>query len=177
MPPRSAQSSDWREVLIARAALETGLLAALEEARPVDQAADATGLDRRAARIVSTALVGLGYLEEDGDGLRATGRGRALLAPAGDGADPAGELHLEARAMRSHLGLEETLRSGRPVDDVSSGDRATVERFMRAMRNVAAPRAAQSVAALGLLRRARGCSTWEGRRAPMRAPSRSRDGT
>ena len=141
VPPRSAQSSDWREVLIAAAALETGLLAALEEARPVDQAADATGLDRRAARIVSTALVGLGYLEEDGDGLRATGRARALLAPAGDGADPAGELHLEARAMRSHLGLEETLRSGRPVDDVSGGDRATVERFMRAMRNVAAPRA------------------------------------
>ena len=149
MPSRSAQSSDWREVLIVRAALETGLLAALEEARPVDQAADATGLDRRAARIVSTALVGLGYLEEDGDGLRATGRARALLAPAGDGADPAGELHLEARAMRSHLGLEETLHSGRPVDDVSGGDRAAIERFMRAMRNVAAPRAVHSVAALG----------------------------
>ena len=51
--------------------------------------------------------------------------------------------------MRSHLGLEETLRSGRPVDDVSGGDRATIERFMRAMRNVAAPRAPHSVAALG----------------------------
>jgi O-methyltransferase domain len=149
VPPRSAQSLDWREVLIARAALETGLLGALEQACPVDEAADAAGLDRRAARIVSGALVRLGYLEEAGDGLRATDRARALLDPPGDGSDPAGELHLEARAMRSHLGLDETLRTGRPVDDVSAGDRVTIERFMRAMRNAAAPRAAQTVAALG----------------------------
>ena len=88
MPPRSAQSPDWREVLIARAALETGLLEALERPRPLDEAADAAGLDRRAARIVSTALVDLGYLEEAGDGVRATGRGRALLAPPGDGRRP-----------------------------------------------------------------------------------------
>ncbi len=149
MPPRPDQIADWREVLIARAALETGLLGALEEARPVDDAADAAGLDRRAARIVSAALVGTGYLEEAGDGLRATERGRALLGPSGEGRDPAGELHLEARAMRSHLALEETLRTGRPVDDVSGGDRATIERFMRAMRQIAAPRVAPSVAALG----------------------------
>jgi SAM-dependent methyltransferase len=149
VPPRPDQSVDWREVLIARAALETGLLGALEQARPVDEAADAAGLDRRAARIVSAALVGTGYLEEDGGGLRATERARALLRPSGEGGDPAGELHLEARAMRSHLGLEETLRTGMPVDDVSAGDPVTIERFMRAMRQVAAPRAPHSVAALG----------------------------
>ena len=149
MPPRPDQSVDWREVLIARAALETGLLGALERARPVDEAADAAGLDRRAARIVSAALVGTGYLEEAGGGLRATGTRPRPAPAAGDGGDPAGELHLEARAMRSHLGLEETLRTGMPVDDVSAGDRVTIERFMRAMRQVAAPRAPDSVAALG----------------------------
>ena len=51
--------------------------------------------------------------------------------------------------MRSHLGLEETLRTGMPVDDVSAGDRVTIERFMRAMRQIAAPRVPDSVAALG----------------------------
>lgn len=51
--------------------------------------------------------------------------------------------------MRSHLGLVETLRSGLPQDDVSGGDRATRERFMRAMRRVAAPRAATTARALG----------------------------
>jgi SAM-dependent methyltransferase len=136
-------------MLIARAALETGLLGALEQARPVEEAADAAGLDRRAARIVGAALVGAGYLEEAGDGLRATERALALLRPAGEGRDPAGYLHLEERAMRSHLGLDETLRTGRPVDDVSGGDRVTIERFMRAMRQVAAPRAPHTVAALG----------------------------
>lgn len=150
MPPRPDQTGDWREVLIARAALETGLLAALEEPRPVDEAADAAGLDRRAARIVSVALVATGHLEEAGaGGLRATERGRALLRPPAGGGDPAGALHLEERAMRSHLGLADTLRSGLPPDDVSGGDRLTRERFMRAMRQVAAPRAAHTVAALG----------------------------
>ena len=80
--------------------------------------------------------------------------------------------------MRSHLGLEETLRTGRPADDVSGGDPATVERFMRAMRNVAAPRAPhERRGPRALRRRARGCSTWAGRRAPTPAPSRPRDGT
>ena len=51
--------------------------------------------------------------------------------------------------MRSHLGLAETLRSGLPQDEVSAGDRATRERFMRAMRQVAAPRAAATAAAVG----------------------------
>lgn len=51
--------------------------------------------------------------------------------------------------MRSHLGLAETLRSGLPQDEVSAGDRATRERFMRAMRQVAAPRAATTAGAVG----------------------------
>ena len=51
--------------------------------------------------------------------------------------------------MRGHLALADALRTGRPVDDVSAGDRATLQRFARAMRHIAAPRVAASVAALG----------------------------
>ena len=51
--------------------------------------------------------------------------------------------------MRSHLALADSLRTGRPVNDVSAGDAATLERFARAMRHIAAPRAAATVAAAG----------------------------
>ena len=150
MPARPSLPADWREVLIALAAVETGLLAAFAEAREPAGAARAAGLDPRAVRIVATALADLGYLEDGGDGaLTLSPRGAALLRPGDDGADVAAGLHLEARAMRSHLALADALRSGRPVHDVSAGDRATLERFARAMRHIAAPRVAATVAALG----------------------------
>ena len=140
----------WRDALTALAALETGLLAAFGDgARPRD-AARAAGLDPRATRIVATALAASGHLEDAGGGaLRLSPRAAALLLPDPRGGDPAGELFLEARSMRSHLGLADALRTGRPQDDVSAGDRATRERFMRAMRQVAAPRAAATVEAAG----------------------------
>lgn len=148
--PSSAQAPEWREVLIAWAAVQTGLLAAFAEPRDPADAARELGLDARAARIVATALAGFGYLEEAGDGLpRLSARGRAMLAPAGDGIEPVGGLHLEARSIRSHLALADSLRSGLPQDDVSGGDEATRALFMRAMRHVAAPRVAASVAAVG----------------------------
>ena len=152
MPPRPSLPADWREALIVLAALETGLLAAFAEPRAPADAAAAAGLDPRAARIVATALVDAGYLEgaPGGEALSLTPRGAALLAaPNGDAPDAAGGLHLEARAMRSHLALADSLRTGRPVDDVSAGDPVTTERFMRAMRHVASPRVAASVAAIG----------------------------
>jgi SAM-dependent methyltransferase len=155
VPPRPSLPADWREALIVLAALETGLLAAFAEPRaPADAAADA-GLDPRAARIVATALVDARYLDEapGGEALSLTDRGAALLAgpngAAPGAADVAGGLHLEARAMRSHLALAQSLRTGRPVDDVSAGDPVTTERFMRAMRHVASPRVGASVAAIG----------------------------
>ncbi len=148
MPPAS-RNADWREALTALAALETGLLERFADGATSLDAAHAAGLDPRASRIVATALVGTGYLEASGGGvLRLTANGAALLDPASHG-DSAGQLHLEARAMRSHLGLAEVLRQGRPLDDVSGGDAITRERFLRAMRQIAAPRAPGSVAALG----------------------------
>ena len=149
MPP-AGRTVDWREALTALAALETGLLAGFRGGATPQEAARAAGLDARAARIVATALAAQGLLEPAGDGaLRTTARGEALLAPAADGTDPAGALHLEARAIRSHLELPDVLDSGRPPDDVSAGDRPTRQRFMRAMRDVTAPRIPEVLAAVG----------------------------
>ncbi len=150
MPARPSLPADWREALIALAAVETGLLEAFAGASEPAAAARAAGLDPRAVRLVATALADLGYLSADGDGtLALTPRGAALLGPGDDGTDVAGGLHLEARAMRSHLALADALRTGRPVDDVSAGDPETIERFARAMRHIAAPRAAVTVAVAG----------------------------
>lgn len=141
---------DWREVLVLDAALETGLIAALAEGPwAVEELAGALGLDPRAVRIVGAALADFGVAEERGEELALAPRGRDLLEPTGEGRDPAGEIALSARSMANHLRLAETLRSGSPPDDVSAGDDATRELFMRAMRNVAAPRAAAATAALG----------------------------
>lgn len=140
---------DWRTTLLVSAALDTGLLGAFSPPRTPGEAADAAGLDPRAAAIAARALVEVGCLEPDGRGaLRLAGWGTTLVENP-DGAGFAAALALEVRAMRSHLGLADTLRTGAPRDDVSAGDRATRERFMGAMRVVAAPRAAATVAALG----------------------------
>jgi SAM-dependent methyltransferase len=150
VPARPSLPADWREVLIALAALETGLLEAFAPAREPADAARTAGLDPRAVRIVAAALADLGYLAGDGEGrLALAPAGAALVAPGADGADVSGGLHLEARAMRSHLALPSALRTGRPADDVSAGDPETLDRFMRAMRHIAAPRAPVSVAAVG----------------------------
>lgn len=145
MPPPSP--SDWRTSLIAHAAVQSGLLAALAAPARPGEAARAAGLDPRAAGIVARALVGAGILEDAGGGaVRLTARGAALADPAGDAA---AELSLDVRAVRSHLRLTEVLLTGEPPDDVSGGDRPTRERFQRAMRAIAAPRADESAAALG----------------------------
>jgi SAM-dependent methyltransferase len=150
MPPAD-RTVDWRDVLIPLAALETGLLAGFRDGASPADAARAAGLDARAAGIVARALADAGLLAPagDGDALQTTARGDALLAPAGDGTDAAGGLFLEARAIRSHLALADTLRTGTPPDDVSLGDRPTRERFMRAMRDVTAPRIPEVLAAVG----------------------------
>lgn len=148
--PRTLPIADWREALIVLAAVESGLLEGFGDGATPAAAASAAGLDARATRVVAEALRAAGYLEESGAGaLRVSARGAAFAESPAEGRDPAGELHLEARAMRSHLALADTLRTGRSQDDVSGGDRPTRARFMRAMRDVSAPRAALSADAIG----------------------------
>ena len=149
MAPSEDHPADWRRTLLVWGALESGLLAGFADPSTPEQAARAAGLDPRASAIAARALVDAGCLEDAGGGaLRLAGWGETLVGAPG-GEDLAGALALEARAMRSHLALAQTLRTGRPQDDVSGGDRATRERFMRAMREVAAPRAPATVEALG----------------------------
>jgi hypothetical protein len=148
--PPADRTPTWREVLIVKAAADTGLLAGFAAPATTEAVAAATGLDPRATRIVATALLRLGHLEETGDGaLRLSASGAALAAPPGPDHDPLGEVELEARSIASHLRLAEALRGGAPPDDVSGGDRATRERFMRAMRHIAGARAPETVAAVG----------------------------
>jgi hypothetical protein len=148
--PPPDRTPPWREVLIVKAALDTGLLEAFREPAAPAAVAAARGLDARASRIVAAALCRLGHLEGAGEGaLRLTASGAALVAPPGADDDPAGELELEARSIASYLRLPEVLRTGAPPDDVSGGDPATRRRFMRAMRHIAGPRAPETVAAVG----------------------------
>lgn len=148
--PRDPLLDDWRQVLTASAALETGLLAGFGDGATPDAAARAAGVDARAAGIVARSLAAAGVLEpRDGGAFRLTARGRALLGPGPDGADLGGAVGLEVRAIRSHLALADTLRTGVAPDDVSAGDRATRERFMRAMRDVTTPRIPEVLAAVG----------------------------
>ena len=144
--PAPQRPADWRRILLVDAAIESGLLARFAEPTTPEDAAREAGLDPRASRIVATALRDAGYLTGEG-ALQLSPAGAALVVPGDD--DPAAFIALEARAMRSHLGLAQTLRTGLPQDDVSAGDRATRERFMRAMRQIAAPRAATTAGAMG----------------------------
>lgn len=140
----------WRTVLVADAAIRTGLVAELAAPVTPDEAAAARGLAPRAVRVVCAAMQDLGLAEAAGDGrVTLSAAGRRLLGPAPDGADPDADIGLTARAIAAHTGLAERLRGGPAVDDVSGGDEATRARFMRAMRHVAAPRVARTVEALG----------------------------
>ncbi len=141
---------DWREILVAHAALESGLLAAFGTPATPEDAAARAGLDARAVRITARALRSSGILRAAPGGLLAlTDAGAALVQPPSQDEDPAGDLFLEVRSIRSHLRLAEVLLTGEPADDVSGGDAATRLRFMRAMRAVAGPRADESAVAIG----------------------------
>lgn len=143
---------DWRRVLLVAAALDTGLLAAYARPGTPDDRARELGLDARATAIVSRALAGAGHLSAGADGtFELTPGGRRLAGVPDDptAPDPAAAILLEARSIRSHLEIADALRTGRPADDVSGGDAATRERFMRAMRAAAAPRVPATVAEVG----------------------------
>jgi 2-polyprenyl-3-methyl-5-hydroxy-6-metoxy-1,4-benzoquinol methylase len=148
MPPEGSQ--DWREILIAAAALRSGLLAAMTEPRRPGDLAAAARLEPRAVAIVTAALVDLGYASADADGrigLTATGEG--ALSPGPDGRDAGADLLLGERSIRNHLRLDRALAGEPPGDDVSRGDTEERMRFLRAMRNIAAPRAPLTAAAVG----------------------------
>jgi len=146
--PDSAQGWHWADVLLAAAALRTGLLEAVGERGDPEAAAASLGLEARAARIVCGALADAGHVTEDAGRWSLTERGRHLLAPAGGGVDVAGDVLSAERSILAHTRLADVLAGAGKVDDVSGGDREGRRRFMRAMRRSAealAPAAAEAV--------------------------------
>lgn len=138
---------DWREILVLAAADEAGLLAGLATPVTTDDLADGLGLDRRAVRITVAALIDRGWVVQQAACVALSARGRAV---AGDDVrDPLlAEMHLAAREIAAYLQLPATLRTGRPPHDVSAGDLRTRQRFLEAMRAIAARRAPATIAAL-----------------------------
>ena len=146
MPPEAGQ--DWREILVAAAALRTGVLEAFGEGSSPTQVASRTGLDARGVRIVGRALQEQAYLESRGDRLALTAKGREALHLE-EGAGLGADLLLGERAIRNHLALDEVLAGGPSRDDVSSGGPEQRRRFMAAMRHISTPRAPVAAKELG----------------------------
>lgn len=140
---------DWSAILTVAAAHETGLLAELEAGGTVEALGRRTGTDARAARIVLERLIDLGLADRDGSGRLTSSRlGRRLARPAPHDGDPLAGVLLAARDIAAQIHLPAILRGDPPPHDMSAGDPASRHRFLRAMRDVAAPRAAVTVAAL-----------------------------
>ncbi len=138
---------DWREILVVSAAADTGLPNHFAVADASANAAVARELDARATRVVCRAREELGHLTVDDDGrYELSERGRALINT--DHGDPIGGIARSVRDMRAHLDLPQVMRSGTPRDDLSHGDDAARARFVRAMRDVAAPREQRTAAAM-----------------------------
>lgn len=107
------EPSEWRELLIAAAAIELGLLKALlTEAAKAGALAERLGLDRRGASTLLDVLAELGYLESDASGrYRLTPKARALA----DESDPdycANAILHSRNMMERWLALPEVVRSG-----------------------------------------------------------------
>lgn len=107
------EPAEWRELLIAAAAIELGLLKALlADAADAGTLAESLGLDRRGISTLLDVLAELGYLERDGAG-RYQLTPQAL--PLADEQDPefCGNAILHSRNMMERwLALPEVVRSG-----------------------------------------------------------------
>jgi SAM-dependent methyltransferase len=138
---------DWREILVVAAALETGLMDRVAQGGTTAEVSSDLGLDARAVRVTASALADTGWVVVSDGHLALTDRARAAIGP--DPEDPVfAEVLLSAREIAAYSRLDETLRTGRPVHDVSAGDDATRRRFLQAMRAIARRRATVAVGAL-----------------------------
>lgn len=124
-PP--GEVADWRMVVLAGAALETGVLEALPGTAA--EVAERAGLDAHAVRVVLDALCEFGIVHGGGDGTYAPG-------PDAPDADAAAGLRHHARAIGGwSAAVGERLRGIPPQD---SGDGRTPERLETWLRALAA---------------------------------------
>lgn len=106
---------EYREVLLLRAARETGVLdAVMTEAGTPAGVAEATGVTERAARIVLDAMAELGYLELVGEAYEPTNEALGFLATTD--VRSIGDVPLTLDSAEFWLRLPETMRTGDPPD-------------------------------------------------------------
>ena len=125
---------DYRELLLLRAARETGVLDAVttEAGTPAEVAAT-TGVTERAARIALDAMVELGYLETVGEEYEITNRALGFVAKAD--VRSIGSVPHALDCAERWIRLPETMATGELPDSADSPEYWTAN-FMGAMANV-----------------------------------------
>jgi SAM-dependent methyltransferase len=106
---------DHRELMLLRAARETGVLDALATSADTPaEVAEATGVTERAARITVAALAEMGLLERVGEAYEPTNRMLGFLASAD--VRSVGSLPHRLDCLERWIALPETMRTGEPPD-------------------------------------------------------------
>ena len=146
---------DWRAIVLIGTALREGLLQAVTGApRAAPEVAVALGMDERAVRILLSALVELGVLE-DGYVLREEHRG-ALLDPEDPGYVGASIEH-RLRLFEGWTRLPEVLKTGVPFENRTAAAFEGTEVFVRALRRTGGE-GAEEISSIVLSRLPKGAS-------------------
>jgi precorrin-6B methylase 2 len=129
--------------------VELGLFAAVGQAATAAEVAGRIGADTRATERLMNALVGLGFLERNRDGVYAlTESGRCLVPGQPDGVAEA--LGHTLRLWNTWSTLTECVRAGHAVETGWATDGFSTESFIAAMHYNSRNRAAAVVASLDL---------------------------
>ncbi len=106
---------DYRELMLLRAARETGVLDALVSSADTPEAVAAeTGVTERAADVTVRALVDLGFLAEVGDAYEPTNRLLGFLTTTD--VRSIGSLPFRLDCLERWIDLPETMRTGEPPE-------------------------------------------------------------
>jgi SAM-dependent methyltransferase len=106
---------DYRELVLLRAARETGVLDALVSSADTPEAVAAeTGVTERAADVTVRALADLGFLERVGDGYEPTNRLLGFLTTTD--VRSIGSLPFQLDCLERWIDLPETMRTGEPPE-------------------------------------------------------------
>ena len=131
-------ASSYRQAKILLAANEVGLFDAFARGPlTTEEAGQATGLNPRALEIVLPALVALGLIQKEGELFSLAPISRAHLLKNSE--HPLKDILKHTNdTMKSWANLEHTLVTGKPKEgEFLGGDLTAIERFVRAMDDVA----------------------------------------
>ena len=149
---------DWGRTLIVGTALRDGLIRAVaHEPRSATETADKLGLDRRATRIILSALAELEILDESPDGFRLREEHRGPLLEPDDERYVGQSVIHRFELITTWTKLPETLKTGLPAEDRTRPNFEGTATFIHEMRRTARP-GAQGVATVVLPRLKPGAS-------------------